>query len=115
MPSAKANEPNRPVKQELFLRSKVATWRLFARLLSNRVSNTSVLPKHALQRTCQRHSHYIVPANKFDDQRLNDFLNQFSENMEPTGRSATCADTVLWCIDRDGRAAAGWCADPSRP
>src|SRR5947209_20142631 len=35
MPSAKANEPNRPVKQELFLRSKVATWRLFARLLSN--------------------------------------------------------------------------------
>ena len=35
MPSAKANEPNRPVKQELFLRSKVATWRLFARLLSS--------------------------------------------------------------------------------
>ena len=42
MPSAKANEPNRPVKQELFLRSKVATWRLFARLLSkNRTGNCS--------------------------------------------------------------------------
>src|SRR5437763_15808257 len=65
MPSAKANEPNRPVKQELFLRSKVATWRLFARLLSIAAGNGRY--RAFLHDSLRYHRNFTrIPLNEHD-------------------------------------------------